>query len=561
MPFRLVGDLDDVPIAFVVGEPSSVLGSAPECDLVLDHPTVSRRHAELTVVGDEIEIVDLGSRNGTFVGADRVSRRRARAGDTVAFGRVALVLEWLSAADVEPGLRLAPAVSRAVTAPPGSTLGTRAVDVFSLERLPTLLAELAAGADSVHMAQAVGAALFDALPALEVELAEQVHRGPGVLFHVRQDAPIPMEAAEVSAGGGIRVRVVFPHARVAHALRPLVESAAALVALADPPVRARPPDAASTPAPPDPPTVVAEVRRIYAAAARVARGDVGVLIGGESGTGKEILARYVHAASPRAHGAFVPLNCAALPRDLLETELFGIEKGVATGVEARPGKFELADGGTLFLDEIGDMALETQAKILRVLQEAEVYRIGGTAPRRAGVRVVAATNHDVSMLLRKGRFREDLYYRIATWTTVLPPLRFRRADIPNLAAHFLVREGGRRGIRVAGISRAALDLLVACPWPGNIRQLEKEMCRAVLFLRDGELLDTPRLDATLGQSAGIPSGASLASRLEWVEREEIERALARCDGDVTLTAELLGLGRSTLYRRMKELGIEPGADE
>jgi transcriptional regulator with PAS, ATPase and Fis domain len=286
-----------------------------------------------------------------------------------------------------------------------------------------------------------------------------------------------------------------------------------------------------------------------------------VLIGGESGTGKEVLARYVHAASPRAGAPFVALNCAALPRDLLETELFGIERGVATGVEARAGKFELAHGGTLFLDEIGDMALDTQARILRVLQEREVYRIGGQAPRKAAVRVVAATNRDVPALLAEGRFREDLYYRIATWVVELPPLRARAADIPNLAAHFLGRECGRRGVRARGISRAALEALRAYPWPGNVRQLENEMARAALFLADDDVLDTSRLSPFVRQPAAAADGGRLEDALLHAEREAIRRALHAHGLDVSAAAATLGLGRSTLYRRMKALGLsnEPDA--
>jgi transcriptional regulator with PAS, ATPase and Fis domain len=225
-------------------------------------------------------------------------------------------------------------------------------------------------------------------------------------------------------------------------------------------------------------------------------------------------------------------------------------------VDARAGKFELANGGTLFLDEIGDMALETQSRILRVLQEGEVYRIGATAPRKAGVRIIAATNKDVQRLIRDGLFREDLYYRIATWMATLPPLRHRKPDIPNLAACFLAREAARAGVRVQGISRAALEKLVSYSWPGNIRQLEKEMGRAVLFLVDGELLDTSRLSPFLHEEARRAGKTSLATILEEFERDEILRALESAGGDVAAAAESLGLGRSTLYRRMKALRIE-----
>jgi transcriptional regulator with PAS, ATPase and Fis domain len=296
--------------------------------------------------------------------------------------------------------------------------------------------------------------------------------------------------------------------------------------------------------------------RIYESAARVAAGDVSVLITGESGTGKEVLARYIHNASKRAQGPFVALNCAALPRDLLESELFGIERGVATGVEARAGKFELADNGTLFLDEIGDMAPDTQVRLLRVLQEREVFRLGGRDPRPARIRVIAATNRDVAACLADGRLREDLYHRIATWVVHLPPLRERRADIPNLAAHFLAREAARAGRRVGGISRAAVDALRRYEWPGNIRQLENEMSRAVLFLEDDEILDTVRINpAILSGRTDVAGSGRLEETLAAVERRAIVDALAAANGDVEAAAEKLGLSRATLYRRMKALDI------
>ncbi|MCG8460568.1 MAG: sigma 54-interacting transcriptional regulator, partial [Holophagales bacterium] len=311
---------------------------------------------------------------------------------------------------------------------------------------------------------------------------------------------------------------------------------------------------------PQPPTVESEVRRIYEQAERVARGDVGVMIYGESGTGKEVLARFVHAASPYSDRPFVAINCASLPKDLLEAELFGVEKGVATGVEARAGKFEAADRGTLFLDEIGDMAPETQAKILRVLQEKEVFRLGGHMPHPARARIIAATNRPIHKMLHEGSFRSDLYHRIATWEVELPPLRRRRQDIPNLAAYFLSQEAERYGIRVRGISRAALRALRHYRWPGNIRQLKNEISRAALFLEDKELLDTGRLSAAIRGQQPSQLGGSLSETLEAVERDEIAAALEACGGDTNLAAEQLQISRPTLYRRIKSLGITiPGS--
>ncbi|MCB1056284.1 MAG: sigma 54-interacting transcriptional regulator, partial [Acidobacteria bacterium] len=252
----------------------------------------------------------------------------------------------------------------------------------------------------------------------------------------------------------------------------------------------------------------------------------------------------------------VALNCAALPDDLLEAELFGVERGVATGVEARAGKLEQAHGGTLFLDEIGDMAPATQAKILRALQEGEVYRLGGREPRPARVRVISATHRDLEAMLAAGDFRADLYHRIAGWEVTLPPLRRRRADIGNLAAFFLEREAAALGVRPAGISRAAVVALEAFPWAGNIRQLQTEIARAVLFLGDGDLLDTALLSPAVRASRpGEGSTTGLKATLEAVERDEIELALRAARGSVLQAAERLGLPQSTLYRRIKALGL------
>jgi transcriptional regulator with PAS, ATPase and Fis domain len=299
------------------------------------------------------------------------------------------------------------------------------------------------------------------------------------------------------------------------------------------------------------------VRTLYEQAAKLAASDVGILITGESGTGKEVLARYVHDASPRADGPFVAVNCAALPNDLLDSELFGVESGAATGVTERSGRFEQSHGGTLFLDEIGDMRSETQAKILRVLEGREIYRLGGTRPRPADVRVLAATNRDVEAMLAEGRFRRDLYHRIADWRAELPPLRRRRADVPNLAAWFLRRACDRRGVASAGISQAALDLLVAHSWPGNIRELEREMGRAALLLDDGQLLESQHLRPEIAERHGASVAGTLAQRVAETERHAIREALAEA-ADADAAAAALGVSRATLYRRIKKLGLDAG---
>src|SRR5690606_15676403 len=245
---------------------------------------------------------------------------------------------------------------------------------------------------------------------------------------------------------------------------------------------------------------------------------------------------------------------AALPADLLDAELFGIEAGVATGVSARPGRFELAHGGTLFLDEIGDMSLDTQARILRVLQEREVYRVGSHKARPADVRVVSATNRDLEAMVREGRFRLDLFHRIADWRAELPPLRQRAGDIANLAAQFLAQAMATRGLRSGGLSQGAVDLMLRYGWPGNVRELGREMARVALFLGEGEVLTSTLLKPEIQAGTGpVAEGDWLAAQLEREERRVIARALAACGGQVAEAAQRLGVSRSTLYRRIAQL--------
>jgi DNA-binding NtrC family response regulator len=571
MAFRLTFELGERTERRPLPPGDHLVGSGTDCGVRIAHPTVSRRHALLRVAGDRVEIEELGSRNGTRVdGAPLEGRRPLEPGARLQLGSIGGRLEAVDDGDLEVAVPFAAGPDAAAAEDSGRLAALTTASMGSMrslvaDELPAMLDLLDAEAGPLRMAQAAGGALFRSLPCLAVEVRDREGpQGGGVLFVAERTAgaaaaPAGEDAdalAEAEAGR-YRVRVRFAHPTQARGFAPLVAALARLIAAAAGRRRPRSPAAPPPASPPlpEPATVVPEMHRIYDAARHVARGDVSVLIEGESGTGKEVLARFLHAASPRAGGAFVALNCAALPRDLLEAELFGIEEKVATGVAPRPGKFEMADGGTLFLDEIGDMAAETQARILRVLQEGEVYRIGGRQPRPARVRTLAATNREIDSLLASGDFRGDLFHRVADWRVTLPPLRRRRADVPNLAAWFLAREAERRGIAVAGISRAALDLLTAYPWPGNVRQLEREMARAALFLEAGDVLESTHLAGTVRAAASSPPG-SLREVLARAERREIVRAIAACDGDVTAAARELGIGRSTLYRRMAELGIE-----
>ncbi len=564
MAYRLLARFDDQTIRATLHRGRNTIGSDASCEICLPNSTVSRRHAVVTVTDVGIEIEDLGSTNGTLLRSRRIERSVLEVGDVFLIGRVVVLLEELADDDLEIGI----VVPRETFDASGSvafeigdlTESFSPLDRFALDHLPRLLEQLCGDTDRQRLAQQVGYSVFETMPVTAIEIAETREEEKGILYSAERPVDERGEPHWVEAATSVcQVRARFDRASAGEHYRPVIDSGLLLLTLAErsrPPVTEaeRPPVRANRP---QPPTVDGAMQRLYDQAERVARGDVGVLIYGESGTGKEVLASFIHDASPRAAHPLVTINCASLPRDLLEAELFGVEKGVATGVEARAGKFEVADQGTLFLDEIGDMAPETQAKILRVLQEKEVFRIGGHTPRRARARVVAATNRPIHKMLAEGTFRTDLYHRIATWEVELPPLRRRRSDIPNLAAYFLTREAQRYGTRVRGISRAALRALRRYRWPGNIRQLKNEVSRAVLFLEDRELLDTGRLSDAIRDDEQAKAGLSLAKILEAVEREEILVALDACGGDTTATAERLQMSRPTLYRRIKSLGIEP----
>jgi len=284
----------------------------------------------------------------------------------------------------------------------------------------------------------------------------------------------------------------------------------------------------------------------------VARTSATVLLHGESGTGKELIARMVHLASPRKNAPFIPLNCAAIPENLLESELFGHERGAFTGaVQSRRGKFELAQGGTIFLDEIGEMPALLQAKLLRVLQERTFERLGGTLQIKADVRVIAASNRDLAKEVAEKRFREDLFYRLNVFPINLPPLRDRKDAIPGLVRHFCARFSATAGLRrVSGISDEALNLLQHHSWPGNVRELQNVIERGVILAR-GEITPT-ELPAELQAQHPLEAGQGI---LKHREKETILRTLQQFKGNRRQTADVLGISLRTLQYRLKELGL------
>jgi DNA-binding NtrC family response regulator len=308
-------------------------------------------------------------------------------------------------------------------------------------------------------------------------------------------------------------------------------------------------------------------RDVLAQATRVAPTDATVLLTGESGTGKEVVARFLHRASLRKDGPFVALNCAALPEQLLESELFGHERGAFTGATtARAGSLEQAAGGVLFLDEVGEMSLPVQAKFLRVLQEREFQRLGGTGVRRAEVRIVAATNRDLTEAIAQRQFREDLFYRLHVFEIRLPPLRERPEDVLALLDHFVRELGAAMGRPAAGVSVEARETLLAHAWPGNVRELRNAVERAII-LCEGGLITSEHLPIQIARraSAAEPSAsATLPAEgldLERVERELVEQALARAGNNKSKAARLLGLTRAQLYTRLERHGLAPARPE
>ncbi len=295
---------------------------------------------------------------------------------------------------------------------------------------------------------------------------------------------------------------------------------------------------------------------------QVARTHATVLLVGETGTGKELIAKAIHARSQRRHRALVKVNCAALPSTLIESELFGHEKGAFTGATARRiGRFELADHGTLFLDEVGELPLELQAKLLRVLQEGEFERVGSSATHRADVRVIAASNRDLASAVRDGSFRADLYYRLGVFPIQVPPLRARKTDIPLLVWHLLGQFVGSLGKRIEHIAAPTMERLVDYDWPGNVRELRNVVERAAILSPGSELL----VEALTGSgNAPAPAISALSSprTLAEVEREHILHMLETCAWRVRgagNAADQLGLNASTLYSRMRKLGIRRSA--
>ena len=564
---------EEVPRRRIYLEPGDHrVGASPEAQIHLPIEGVSRQHAILQVLPDGGAVLqDLDSRNGTWIGDRRIARAVLVGGERLTFG--SLVAEFVALDPTQAGIAIAPAgggrshevesAPRAAQVGVGSTLGSTLQD-----RLIRSLSSVAGRMGQETSAERAMRLATEWLETLRLDRVE-IGREAALVAALGRERTSP-PAVEVTAVSGLSVQLWGPDAAALQPLRPLLEVAAAL--LDRRPVTSGEQSGVSLPREganlerdsPDLPgagSLDPRLLEVCRRAAKVAIGDVPILIRGESGAGKEVVARWIHRRSPRASAPFVALNCAALPRELLAAELFGIEKGVATGVERRRGLLEEASGGTLFLDEIGDMAADLQVKVLRVLESRSLYRVGGRSQIEVDVRFLAATHRDLEAAIESKAFRLDLYHRLASFVVEIPPLRDRRRDIALYATHFLNRELERAGKNSPGMTRAALGALLAHRWPGNVRELENELRTAVLLLEPAEPLDVGHLSATVQQVArrsdGDQSAPSLRldQALRRAETEAFAIALAAADQDHGEAMAHLGISRATFYRKLKELGL------
>ncbi|MBK8595844.1 MAG: sigma 54-dependent Fis family transcriptional regulator [Holophagales bacterium] len=598
----LEGDVRRVPL-----EPGeTTLGSREDNTVVLAHRSVSKRHAVLRSLPGGFEVEDLGSKNGTRLDGQRVQKAGLSEGSVLSLGPVLLKLERVDEDDLELGIDLGsthpghlPALLDLPTRTLGDTGGVQGDRRLALlSRIVRALACYEEGGVSSSLE-----ALREEIGAVTVALLEGRREEDPAVVALRGDpaalnrlaelrevfygvetsalAPgtvrsfdVPSDPALVGAVGGgagsgpvllVAGGVSEPNSDL-HLLLQVVLQLLTWTASVGHAVSAPRAELAARNlvfAPGYVPCRSEAMKALYGQLRSLATGDLPVLITGETGVGKEHVARILHASSlVRCSGPFQAVNCAAVPAELLEAELFGVEKGAATGVLARPGQFQLAHRGVLLLDEIGEMPILLQTKLLRVLQSLEVTPVGGRRSVKVDVRIIGATNAEPEQLLREGRLRQDLYYRIAGWTIRVPALRERRDDLPLLLESFVRRFSVETGRKVRGVSLLALRRIVSAPWPGNVRQLEHEVRRLVHLCPDDGVIDASFLpllgDGGTSTVEPLDDGGDLRlqPRVDDVERKAIRAALARTGGHRSNAAELLGISRDGLRMKMERLGIE-----
>ena len=633
--YCLRGEISGLEQIFVLRPGENKLGALDSNDVVLPLAGVSRIHARLLLSsGGELRIEDLSSKNGSFANSQRIAEATVEPGAELRFGPVILKYQEFHRDDAKLAI--------AVDYPPRDlqTAAFQVQDVprrtgtqiSSLNRQWLILAESFQEQLAAVREEDLAPALAHLAGELHLEAAlllEQPERGEPIVLHAvgqiddtaseeirrrlrpyleKGDSGMYFDAFDDPQLGSLTVVASRSagHDPLVLALRGKFpgrnesELFLRLVMRMLEPHRPQHP-AEKTPLPTEFPGLIVprdyiygrseSMRRIYELMQTLARGDLPVLIIGETGVGKEYLAQILHNSSPRRRGSFVAINCAAIPSDLLEAELFGIGDGVATGVTARKGRFQLAHGGTLFLDEIGDMSADLQAKLLRALQEKEIHPLG-KEPVRVDVRVLGATNQDLINRIQDSSFRADLYYRLAGYVLEIPPLRDRREDIPPLVEHFLRSCAKELNRSIRGLTVRALQMLVEYPWPGNVRELANEVRRAVYLCPDHRTIESSTLSRQIqqhrpseepirpsaaghagpggdnlrhsgvrdlpGSSSGVrPAPGNLvidSLNLDHVESLVLEEALRRCGDNQVQAARLLGISRQKLRRKMERLG-------
>ncbi len=618
--FCLVARFEGQEFKFPIPRERARLGASLSSDLPLPVPGVSRSHAWVEAVEGGIRLEDAGSRNRLIVDGTRLDVVTLRPGDAVQVGRAILSLEEVSTGDFDLAL---PSIKRSIPNRPSDAisesdglgvtgrgspseilrlvravessgspsealggvaklLGAQAVVLFSMTDCGEIAFDAIGGdiTDGQMLAslerrcaskdpQPVTTRVGDASSLLCVMLGAQAARGVAALMRrqtvERWEEELLQFVVSKLPGGPGRNGTKAP--AKPRARRALIVPLGMVVGESAP------------------------FRDLMSRIEGAVASKMDVLLLGETGTGKEFFARMIHSSGATANGPFVAINCAAIPSDLLEAELFGVQARYATGVDARVGRFIQADGGSIFLDEIGELAEPLQAKMLRVLQEREALPLGASEPRHIDLRVIAASNRDLLNLVDHGRFRRDLYYRLAGLEFRIPPLRERPDDIPALALAFLEKFSQEQQKTIRGISRRALEILLAHDWPGNVRELQNELARAVLHCHEGGILRTEHFPSVLralqagharspetlaSQETTPPPAATprslaeaiatpapppaLQGRVEAVEREEIRRALVSTAGNKTAAARLLGITRNGLALKMKRLGIDEVSD-
>ncbi|HEV7242467.1 MAG TPA: sigma 54-interacting transcriptional regulator [Thermoanaerobaculia bacterium] len=558
-----------VPLA---SRDSLSIGSAPDNQIVIAAPGVSRHHARIERTAKGLSIVDTSSKNGLIVGSRRVQNAVLTIGDAVRLGAASLTVEEISTSDAEMALRWAGESSTShANVLASETESNASMDALSGPAAALRWARRVEQQTHFEIERDLVALLEDARAIVDAKSLLLLERERDDINIIAAAGSLPDERdathlANGSAPGWQLLGRLAAHVGRTPWKREFLEFVdAKLGATLD--------VAITMPMREDPSTVVLPagiivgsspgMRALVAELRRVAASHIDVLLLGETGTGKELMARAIHELSVHAHRPFIAVNCAAVASELLEAELFGIGRNVATGVDQRPGLFVAADGGTILLDEISEMPQILQAKLLRVLQEREVLAVGATRPRKIDVRVISSSNRDLKKAVDAGSFRSDLYFRLRAIELCVPPLRERTEDIPYLVHAFARNASAAQKKRIRGISRRALARLVAWSWPGNVRELQKIIEAAVLRCPDAGVIQHEHLGLS-AEAAGQPllsarparEDATLEGRVESVEREAILNALRKCDGNKSRAAKLLGITRGGLYLRIKRYGIE-----